>query len=60
VKPKAGAALVAACGKEGIERLPLDVRCHANTIVGKNDLDVIIGTQARREEIVPDRPLGNA
>ena len=58
MKPKAGATLVAACGKEGIERLPLDVRCHADTIVGKNYLDVIIGAQARRDGNRTRPPIG--
>ena len=49
MKPKAGAALVAARGEEGIERLPLDVRRHADAIVGKNDLDVITGARFRRD-----------
>ncbi len=49
MKLKAGAALVAACGEEGIEGLPLDIRRHAGAIVRKNDLDVIIGAQPRRD-----------
>jgi hypothetical protein len=42
MKPTAGTAFVAMRGEEGIERLSGEAPCHANTIVSKNDLDVII------------------
>ncbi|GAB1716983.1 MAG: hypothetical protein NTAFB05_20250 [Nitrobacter sp.] len=56
MKAKAGAALVAAPGEGRIEGPPPDVRRHADAIVGKNDLDVILGAGLAAMEIVPDRP----
>ena len=41
MQAEASAALVAAGGKERVERLPPDVRAHAAAVVAKDDLDII-------------------
>jgi hypothetical protein len=44
--------------KNGIERLPLDVRCHTDTIVGKNYLNVILDRLSRRNGKSYRLPVG--
>src|SRR6476646_7030568 len=46
MQAEASAALVAAGGKERIERLPPDVRAHATAVVAKDDLDIIVAASA--------------
>ena len=47
MQAEAGAALVAAGGKERIKRLPPDVRAHAAAVVAKDDLDIIVAACPR-------------
>ena len=57
MQAEAGAALMAAGGKERIERLPPDVRRHAAAVVGEDDFDVT----AREGDIGgPLREIANA
>ncbi len=46
MQPEPGAALIAPRGEERIERAAADVEAHADAVIGKQDLDIVLAALA--------------
>ena len=60
MKPEPGTAFVAARGEERVERLPLHLRRHSCTVIGKNKLDIVMAARPGRDRDRPGAAVGKS